>query len=283
MRTRPLLLTLLLTLLLAGCAALRDGLNPQPPSASVAGARITGLGFDHAVIALDVRVQNPNAIAIRLTGFDYRLRVDGRPALSGERRQRLELGANETTRMEIPVRLDFGTIAGVLGGLADRDSIAWELDLGLEVEIPVLGGRRVEASTDGTLPVPHRPELSLQSLRLQRLTSDGALLALTLGVANPNGFALALEQLDWTLEVEGERWARGGSTAPLRVPANGQGALTLTFELDFDTLGRGGYALLAGGEPLDYALRATLAATADDERLGRFELPWSSSGRIDLR
>ncbi|MDX1608882.1 MAG: LEA type 2 family protein [Halofilum sp. (in: g-proteobacteria)] len=283
MRTRPLLPALLLALLLAGCAALRDGLNPQPPSASVAGARITGLGFDHAVVALDVRVQNPNAIAIRLTGFDYRLRVDGRPALSGERRQRLELGANETTRMEIPLRVDFGTIAGLLGGLAGRDSIAWELDLGLEVEIPILGGRRVEASTDGTLPVPHRPELSLQSLRLQRLTADGALLALNLGVANPNGFALALDRLDWTLEVEGERWARGGSTAPLRVPANGEGTLRLTFELDLDSLGRGGYALLVGGDPLDYTLRATLTATAADERLGRFELPWNSSGRVDLR
>lgn len=283
MRTRPLLTALLLPLLLAGCAALRDGLSPQPPSASVAGVRVTDLGFDHATIALDLRVENPNAIDIRLTGFDYRLRVDGRPALSGERRQRLELGANETTRVEIPLRLDFGTIAGVLGGLAGRDSLAWELDLGLDVEIPLLGTRRVEAATGGTLPVPHRPELSLQSLRLQRLTADGALLALTLGITNPNGFALALDRLDWTLEVEGERWARGGGSAPLHVPANGEGALTLTFEVDLDTLGRSGTALLAGGDPLDYALRATVAATAADERLGAFELPWSSSGRIELR
>lgn len=282
-RARSLIACAVLTGLLAGCAGLRDALDPQPPSASVTGARLATLGFDHAELVLDVRIDNPNAVAIDLAGFDYRLRADGKTLLEGRQKRRLEIAARDRTDLEVPLRIGFGDVAGILGGLSERDAIGYDIRLGIDAEIPVLGTRRVEVETDGTLPVPHRPRLSLQAMRLERLDLDGAVIGVTLDIFNPNGFSLALDRLDYRLEVDGRRWARGGSSAPLRIGPNERGTLNLSLRIDFDDLGSGAYSLLATGNPLDYRLQASLAATAGDDRLGSFELPWSTSGRFEPR
>lgn len=279
----PAVCLLLLMTLPAGCAGLRDTLNPQPPAVSVTGIRVVALGFDHAEIMLDVRIDNPNRVTIDVAGFDYRLRADGRTLIEGRQSNRLELEGRDRTDIEVPLRIGFGEMAGILGGLSERDAIDYDIRLGIDAEIPVLGKRRVTTETSGTLPVPHRPRVSLQSLRLERLDFDSAVIGVTLDVFNPNGFALTLDQLDYRLEVEGRRWVRGGSSAPMRIEANDRGTLDLSLRVDFGDLGSSAYARLASGNPVDYRLHARLAATAGDDRIGSFELPWSTSGQFDPR
>lgn len=267
----------------AGCAGLRDTLNPQPPTVSVTGIHLTALGFDHAELALNLRIDNPNSVVIDVAGFDYRLRANGRTLLEGAQDNRFELGAKDRTDIDVPLRIGFGDIAGILGELSERDVIDYDIRLGVDAIVPVLGKRRVTTETSGTLPVPHRPRFSLQSLRLERLDLDGAVLGLTLGIFNPNGFALTLDQLDYRLEVDNRQWARGSSSAPLRIEPDDRGTLDLSLRVDFGDLGSSAYALLARGNPIDYRLYANLAATAANDHLGSFELPWSTSGQFDPR
>lgn len=279
----PAVCILLLMILPAGCTGLRDTLNPRPPEVSVSGVRLVALGFDHAEIMLGLRIDNPNSVAINVAGFDYRLRANGHTLLEGAQGRRLELGAEERTDVDVPLRMGFGEIAGILGGLSERDAIDYDIRLGVDAEIPVLGKRRVTTETSGTLPVPHRPQLSLQSLRLERLDFDGAVIGVTLDIINPNAFALTLDQLDYRLEVDGRQWARGGSSAPLRIEPDDRGTLDLSLRLDFGDLGSSAYARLVSGNPIDYRLHTRIAATAGDDRLGSFELPWSTSGSFDPR
>ena len=268
-------------LLLAGCAGMRDML--RPPEATITGARLAGFDLNYATLEVDVAVDNPNPIAIDLAGFDYRLRAENRIVLEGRQSRGLELAADERTTVRIPLRVGFGDIAAVIGSLGRRDTVDYDVRLGLDVDVPALGRRHIVLETAGTLPVPHRPRVTLRSLQLRRLDFNGAELRATLGVDNPNAFAVQLDRLDYRLEIDGEAWSTGGSTAPLRIAPDGRGTLTLSLEVDFADLGSGAYALLARGRPIDYRLEATLQASALDAGPGRFELPWSHSGRLDPR
>lgn len=269
--------------LLAGCAGLRDALDPRPPEVSLAGAQLTGVSFNYAELVVEVAIDNPNAVAIDLAGFDYRLRADGRTVVEGDQDSSLELAAQDRTTISIPLRIAFGNLAGVLGSLAGRDAIDYDVRLGLDFDVPVLGRRHATVETEGTLPVPHRPRLSLRSLELRQLDFEGAELRASVDVANPNPFALRLDRLDYRLEVGGEAWARGGSSAPLRVEPGGRGTLTLSLAVDFEEVGSRAYTLLARGQPLDYRLQATLQASAVEDWPSRLELPWSHSGSFEPR
>lgn len=276
-------LLLLATLILSGCAGMRDALDPKPPTVSVEGVRVTALGFNHADLALDLRVENPNAIAVQLAGFDYRLAVDGRSVLQGDRQRRLELPANDATTLGVPLRLNFGDVAGVLGSLSGRDRIDYEIELGLDVDVPVLGQRRVKATTADSLPIPQRPDISLRSLRVTKLDVTGATIQAALAIENPNGFALALDRLQWDLAVDGAALASGGSTAPLRVGPNGAGTLRLEISLDHGDIAGSLATLLGRTRSVEYRLGALIEATAGDARMGSFEVPLQTTGRIMLR
>jgi len=275
-------LLLVIALLLTGCAGVRDALDPKPPTVSVEGVRVTALGFNQADLALNLRVENPNAIAVKLAGFDYRLAVDGRSVLQGDRKRRLELPAMDSTRLDVPLRLNFGDVAGVLGSLAGRDRIDYEIELGLDVDVPVLGQRRVEAVTADSLPIPQRPDIALRSLRVTKLDVTGATVEATLGIDNPNGFALALDRLQWDLVVDGAALASGGSTAPLRVGPNGTGNLRIEINLDHGDIAGSLATLLGATRSVEYRLGALIEATAGDARMGSFEVPVEHRGRVML-
>lgn len=276
-------LFLLAALVLSGCAGVRDALDPKPPTVSVQGIRVTALGFNHADLALDLRVENPNAIAVKLAGFDYRLTVDGRSVLQGDRKRRLELPARDAITLDVPLRLNFGDLAGVLGGLSGRDRIDYEIALGLDVDVPVLGQRRVEAVTADSLPIPQRPDIALRSLRVTKLDVTGATVEATLAIDNPNGFALALDRLQWDLVVDGAALASGGSTAPLRVGPNGSGSLRIEINLDHGDVAGTLATLLGRSRSVEYRLGALIEATAGDARLGSFEVPVEHTGRVMLK
>lgn len=272
----------LLLALIAGCSGL-GSLRPQPPTVEVAGLRVAALNFNYADLVVDLRVDNPNAVALKLAGFDYRATVDGQRVLQGEQRRRLELAAADSTLVPVPVRLSFGDVAGVIGSLANRDRIDYELDVGLDVDIPVLGTRRVTAHTADSLPIPQRPGIELRALRVTRLGVSGVGAEAVLGIHNPNGFALTLDRLEWNLDIEGSPLAEGGTTAPLRVGPNGTGQLTLKLDLDANEISHSLFNFLASTGPAGYRLNALLSATAGDGRLGTFEVPLQRSGRVTIR
>lgn len=276
-------LVLLACSLLAGCAGLRDALDPKPPEVSVAGVRVTELGFNHAILLLDLRIDNPNAVGVKVAGYDYRLAIGGRTALTGDQRQRVELEAGGRSSLEVPLRLDFGELAGALGGLAGRNEIDYEIELGLDAEIPVLGERRVSARTAGTLPLPRKPEIELRELRVSRFDFSGATVNAVFGITNPNVFAVALDRMDWNLALGGNDLFSGGTTAPLRLGPDGRGELTATFDLDTASMSRSLITLLSGSGKAGYELNAMLEATAGDDRLGSFEVPVSRSGTVSIR
>lgn len=276
-------LLLVAVFVLSGCAGVRDALDPKPPTVSVEGIRVTAFGFNHADLALDLRVENPNAIAVELAGFDYRLAVDGRPVLRGNRKRRLELPAKDASTLDVPLRLNFGDVAGVIGSLAGRDRIDYEIELGLDVDVPVLGRRRVEAATADSMPIPHRPGIELRSLRVTKLDVTGATIEATLAIDNPNGFALALDRLQWELVVDGAAIANGSSTAPLHVGPNGDGTLHIEINLDHGDIAGSLATLLGRTRSVKYRLGALIEATAGDPRLGSFEVPVEHRGRVMLK
>ena len=75
-------LWLILFVLLAspGCAT-PD--NVQPPSTDIASFRLESAGLLSQEFALDIKLGNPNDLAIPLTGLAFKLGVNGRPFAEG--------------------------------------------------------------------------------------------------------------------------------------------------------------------------------------------------------
>jgi len=279
---RTLVGTLLALALLGGCAAVEQALEARKPTASIAGMRLVAVDFEQAEVEFDVSIDNPNPVGIDLAGFDYALALDGREFLSGRRDRALSLPADDSTTIAVPLTIPFARIGEVVGELRGRDRVDYGLELGLDVDLPALGERRVRSSTSGSLPIPQRPRVSVAGARVDSLGLSGARLVLDLAVANPNSFGVDLDRLDYALAINGRRWASGEHRAGVALPANGTGNVSLPLSVRFSAIGAGAYDLLAGGGEVDYTLNADVAGRSDLEGFAAFEMPIEQSGRLDL-
>jgi LEA14-like dessication related protein len=268
---------LLLALLLAvsGCESFNLSGILKKPEIAVSGAEIEQLAFDGARVRFDVKVTNPNPVGVRLAGFDYRLDLDGTEFVKGSVNQAVSIAARGTSTIPVPVSFLFENLFTTVARLADASETAYEITVGFSFELPVLGTVRVPAAFKGVLPVLRAPRASVAALRLERLTLTSASLVLSLDVRNPNGFALALQGLEYDFAVAGRRWADGQAARAATIPARGAGRVDLQIQLDLAAAGRTVVELLTRRGPVPYVFEGTLVAGTP--------LPLLKSARVPLR
>src|SRR5947209_2698834 len=63
--------------LLAGCASFNGGAPAQPPAISLTNLQIRDVGAFEQRYGITLRVQNPNAQPLPITGLSYRLSLNG--------------------------------------------------------------------------------------------------------------------------------------------------------------------------------------------------------------
>lgn len=273
---------LILLLTGVGCTAIERETERRTPSASIESARIAGFDFDTAQLLVDLRVDNPNPVAVRVAGFDYELRLNGQRALAGDSAERAEIPARGNGNVTVPITLTYRDLARRVADLRDRDTIDYAIDLGIIVDVPLLGERRLPASASGTLPVPQRPGITVNDLRVEQLNLRGARLALDVTVSNPNTFELALGALRYQLNINGHEWTTGALDRLPRIDAGESRTLSIPVDLDFAAIGSGVRQMLISGSRADYDLNGQLTGTAGEELLGDFELSFEESGTAGI-
>lgn len=288
MRTSKTYAALLTTAtILAGLTActsmdMQQALENQKPKVSVTDQRLTGLDFERITIAFGIKVDNPNPVDINLAGLDYDLKLGGRSFISGKQDKAMKIAASGASRVELPLSMSFKEIQQGISELKDKDQVPYELTTGLMIQVPLLGTIRYPVVTQGVLPVPRMPTISLQSLKLEKLTFSGATLSVNLQVDNPNDFSVALNALNYALKINGKHWASGNSQTLGAIQAKQKNTISLPVTINLMDLGNGFSNLLASGEDLNYSLSGKLDANSSHALIGRFALPFDTNGRVKL-
>ena len=279
---RGALLFCLVAVLVGGCATVERALEARKPEVSIDGVRLDSADFSSARVVFDVAIDNPNPVGIELAGFDYTLALNGTDFLSGREDRSVSLPAEGSETIPVPLDISFARVSEVVGSLGDSDRVDYALDLGLDVDVPAVGPQRVTTSTDGSVPIPQRPSISLKNARVASLGFSGAQLILEVAVDNPNGFGIDIDYLDYAFVVNGQRWAGDTFDQGIRLAGNDRSILELPLAVSLNAIGASAFDLLQGGARVDYELRADLSGAADLEGLGDFHLPLKRTGRIDL-
>lgn len=123
------------------------------------------------------------------------------------------------------------------------------------------------------------PRLSFKSAALDALDLDGATVAFTWEIENPNAIGIDLARAGWQIEVEGTRVAAGDLPGGLSIPAKGKAPLTFPVRLRFRDV-PGIVGLLGSGKrDLGYRLSGALGVRTP---VGIVDLPMSHTDRVSL-
>jgi len=123
------------------------------------------------------------------------------------------------------------------------------------------------------------PRLTFRSASLQALDLEGATVAFSYDLENPNAVGVNLARAGWQIEVEGTRVAAGDLPAGLSVPANGKAPLSFPVRVRFRDV-PGIVSLLGSGRSdVGYRLSGSLGIRTP---VGVVDLPLSHADRLRL-
>jgi LEA14-like dessication related protein len=272
----------LAALLACSCAMLQQMAALQAPTLSASGVRLTGLSFEAANLVLDVAVQNPNPLAVPLSGFDYDLRVEGHSLFRGNQASKQTVAAGGRSVIQIPVTLAFRDLYEAVAAMKSRDSADYRIDCGLSFDVPVLGAVRVPASFSGRLPAVKAPAVKIQSLKVKKTGLTGADLELNLAVSNPNVFSFGVRRLAYDFKVNGLSWAGGALSEAGTVPAKGRQTVRIPVSLNFLQVGQTVAGLVSGNTDMNCGLTGTADIGTSIPEFGSASLPLDLSEKIKL-
>ncbi len=256
--------------LLSGCAALEK--RVEQPQVKLNDVRVVAASLADAQLAFDLEVYNPNPLSLLLQGLSYELQLEDKSLLSGELGDRLRIGAGGRSRVTLPFTLRYAEVLGSLAALGRNEAIDYRLsgkaDFGL-FAIPY--------AKAGTLPLPRLPEVSVQSLRVERLTATGAQLALGLKVNNANGFSVRFSGFDYRLNLGEASVLQGESANPLSVQANQAGIVQVRLAVDFRQVAELARALQGRSLPIAFSGQLKLPEAGEE-----VSLPYHWQGEVPL-
>ncbi|MCG7906399.1 MAG: LEA type 2 family protein [Candidatus Thiodiazotropha taylori] len=282
---RQTILLLFMILLFQGCSSLQQAeqlMNGIQPTGEVKGVKLSGLDLRGIDLLFDVEVDNPNPVAISLDGLDYDLKLLNRSFLKGQQSMGMSLAADGKSQVKLPVRMEFERLLQHYSELSNRDDVPYQLDLGLGIDVPLLGRVRLPMSYQGRLPVPKLPDVRVSRIDVQRLSLQAIDLMLELEVENPNRFALMLQRLDYQFKLNGIDVGQGAAAQSLNIDKQGKGRVRLPLSLDLQKAGGGLYSALMGGRGLSYELSGMLDATGDTPLIGDIKIPLDKQGNFNL-
>jgi LEA14-like dessication related protein len=148
---RALCLTLALSALAAGVAGC--GMT-QRPTASVIRMNMQEVGLAHATMVFDIVVDNPYSVPLPLSNLDYALSSRGQQFLAGKADMQGEIPAQSSRPYAIPVRISYTELINALEEARPGATIPYKADMGLSVDLPVLGSSRLPMVHEGQITIP---------------------------------------------------------------------------------------------------------------------------------
>jgi len=270
---RFLVLALPASLALAGCSGVQQMLGAafEKPRLTYESFQPTELDLEGVTLALRYRVDNPNSVGLKLSNLDYKVEVDGRQAVAGAAKTGLSIPARGSAPLEIPVRVRYADVPGLVQTLYTRDEIPFHVEgsAGLSTPVGVIG---LPFSYTGKIPTPKLPQIALTGISLHGVSFEGLSFDVKLEVKNPNPFQLPVGGLAYALQVGGSEVLGGARQVLGTVPAGGKTAIAIPVKIPFARAADAAGKLMRG--------QATDVRLDGSASFGSVQVPVNVGGRL---
>ncbi|XP_010559103.1 PREDICTED: desiccation protectant protein Lea14 homolog [Tarenaya hassleriana] len=133
--------------------------NIPTPEASVTDVNFKAANRDSVDYVANVAVKNPYPHPIPICQISYILKSNTRAIASGTMPDPGSLKAKDTTMLDVPMKIPYGIAVSLVRDIGADWDIDYQLDLGLTIDLPVVGDITIPLSTKGEIKLPTLKDL----------------------------------------------------------------------------------------------------------------------------
>ncbi len=261
---------------LTACSSLRSDLLQryvQDPTLNVKQIALTRIDHHKVHLGLLMEVDNPNAHAISLTGFDYSVKFNKRLVFAGNNLQATRLPARGSQLIHMPIILEFAEARRLLQEL-DRDGhLNFEIKADIDVDAAATHAITISTTTRGSFVLPHLPQIGLADIDVTDWGLRDAKMRVILKISNPNDFEIDISEIKYSLDIAGHRWLQGTLQAPVKLVPQQNTLATIDAEFHLNELGDSVLELIRTRDLNSIELDASLVLDNPFPSLQNLEVP----------
>ena len=278
----PMIIFCSFILLIAGCSTITELAGIKDPEIKLKNVSLLDLSFDKTDLLLEIDVVNPNKFSLDLDGYNYDFIINKTSFVKGKQQEIQSIKANGNSRFQVPIELKFKNLYNTFQSLSKKDSVDYDVLLGFDFDLPVVGKTTFSVNDSGSLPLPKIPTIKFKSFKLDKLSLTKANLILDIDIENPNSFDLILNNFIYNLNIDGKSWAKSASNEKINIPEKGKTVLSIPVSLNFLTMGKSVYQSLTSSEPLEYNLTGKMDLITSLPIMKELVLPIEKKGKINI-
>ncbi|MDR0641496.1 MAG: LEA type 2 family protein [Treponema sp.] len=245
-------------------------------------SRIEKLDFTGADIVCSVEIDNPNPFPLPFPAIDYSYTVRNTGFITGTAEFPGSLAAEGRTPAEIRLRAAFPDLYRVIPALRTVGEAASLLSLSSLVVLPGFEGEKLALEISGSLPLLKEPVLSFRGISVKNIGLSKIDFEFGWDLDNPNGFVFELDDLDYSLLVNGNVWIQGKLAAKTSVAAGRKASIPVVVSVSDPALVKDLTEIITRGTDVNYELAGTAAYSSGLRLFSGSSLPFSFSGRTKL-
>ncbi|KAG0492081.1 hypothetical protein HPP92_005178 [Vanilla planifolia] len=128
--------------------------NVEKPEATVSHVSVKRLGRNSAHFHSEVAIDNPYSHRIPICDLTYTLKSAGRVVASGTMPDPGWIEAGGVTKLEVPFKVPYDFLMSLLRDIGRDWDIDYELEIGLTIDLPIIGNFTIPLTTAGELKLP---------------------------------------------------------------------------------------------------------------------------------
>lgn len=246
--------TILIALFVTSCSQLKSLTDVKKPTVSVDDFRVTGISLQDIELTFDLEVDNPNPVALTLSSYDYDLLIENNSFVKGSQPVNTRIEANGKNLISIPVMFTFKELYETFTSLSGKKDGAYSFLANVEVEVPILGMVEVPIEKSGSFPIVKAPTLSVANFSVKNISFTKADVEVELNIGNPNTFGLIMNELNYTVDIDGLSAISGETSNRIEIGSNEIGTIKIPASFSFLDLGMAAYNALTSDDPFEYSL-----------------------------
>jgi LEA14-like dessication related protein len=269
---------LLCLALFSGCA------TRQPPSAAPSPTVTLESGATLRTDQFKLRlpfvlvVRNPRRSAIWVESIECVLSVEGVEAGKLAYRESRLVSAGSSASIPLEFAIDTRDLGQGISAVDGPAEAAWRMEVRARVAKDGGGPLELATAAEGSFAIVREPGFRVKSVTIGRDRLVTTKLDLDLVIDNPNAFPISFSSLSYDFYGEGKIWADGRTDDAAPIPAKGSSERTLTFTMNFASMDRALFDLVASLKIVRYRLKGEARIVTGLEFLPEFATSFDIDG-----
>ncbi len=269
----------------SGCAIIDAILGEgriKEPAVHIESVGFGSVSFESLELLFNIVIDNPNQLGISLSSFDYELLLNDKSFVKGDQPEGMQLEANASSSVQVPVALTFRDIIESVQSVAEQDSSRYQFKSGFSFTLPVTGDVRIPVQRSGAIPVVRTPSLNVASFKIENISFTGADAVLALNLKNPNSFSLDVQKMQYNFSIDGVNVLQGvsGHTIPIR--QNDESKIEIPVSINFVDFGQTIYRILRGEQEAQFRFDGSATFDSPLDFFRNIPLDFNQSGELPL-